>query len=320
MVQQALPTLPPPSQDPCGALSGEAWVNCRVRQEVTRQFQEYREILRRDVVGTLQGLSGEAGDLVDRAALEGQIGDLQASFDRKLAGNPRFWRTFQGKQGFYVELDEGVGGFWSRYGSAIETHTGRLEQELNRLQAARTALEQQQARLEAQEEKVAERLSQIEFPLGKLPVGLSESVALFPALVAVGFGICASLLREAVRLRGVLHRLYQQKDPGQAILTDRQIALVAPLWIDPADPDQNRTWRLAALLSPLAVYAAACGLIVYAWTLPEGPGPGAGVSRWAYGGLYILSLIFFVHGYRKVVAELRGYPEARADRPAGTRP
>jgi hypothetical protein len=315
MVQQALPI--PSSQDPCAALSGEAWVNCRVRQEVTRQFQEYREILRRDVVGALRGLSG--GDaLVDRAALEGQIGDLQASFDRKLAGNPRFWRTFQGKQGFYVELDEGVGGFWSRYGSAIETHTGRLEQELNRLQAARAELEGQQARLEAQEEKVAERLSQIEFPLGKLPIGLNESVAIFPALVAVGFGVCASLLREAVRLRGALHRLYQQKDPGRAVLTDRQIALVAPLWIDPVDPDQSRTRQLLILLSPLVVYAAACGLIVYAWTLPEGP--GAGVSRWAYGGLYILSLVFFTHGYRKVVAELRSYPEACADRPAGTRP
>lgn len=320
MAQQVSPPSQLVSADPCNALSGEEWVHCKVRQEVTRQFQTYREILRQDVVGALQEIPGGAANLVDRAALDRQVGDLQVSFEKKLTANPRFWETYPGKQRLYAKLNEGVEGFWSGYGAALETHTRRLTQTLEKLQADRTAIEQQQARLKAQEEKVAARLSQIESPLGKLPVGLIESVAVFPVLLAVGFGICVSLLCETVRLRGALHQLYQRRDPDRAVLTDRQIALVAPLWIDPADPNQNRTRQLLILLSPVAIYAVACGLIGYGWTLPEGTAGAGSVARWAYGGLYLMSLTSFIVGYRKVVAALRGYPGECSDSPAGARP
>lgn len=293
----------------CDVLPPEERLNCRIEEELQSQFAGYQSILNQNVVSPLQPLDDEALAVIDLMALEEGLATLQATFEEKLAENPDFWRTLAEKEAFFAELDEEVDRAWREYGSVIKDQNKKLEAELADLQARKAQSEQQQAQLQTQEKQIGERLEQIEFPFGKIPVGLNESVALFPVLLAIGFLVSASLLVETMRLRKAFHTLYQQKDPSRTILTDRQIALITPLWIDPANPEQNQSLQFAILFIPAVIFIVTCGLIFYSWTIPD-PFTGAGrLNQWVHGGLYVLSLGVFIYGSQLIFRESRRYSD-----------
>lgn len=295
--------------DPCGSPGTEEWVDCKVQRKVQNQFLEYGQIFSQDVIPPLQNLEDEYTILIDSTALKHELDSLQAMFETKRAENPRFWKTFNEKAKFYKELVKELKRFWSKYD--FEGQRRKLEDELKNLRTSKDQLDEQEKQLAIQKDELADRLKQIEFPLGKLPVGLIESVLLFPVVLAIGFLLCTSLFCETTRLRRVFHNLYQKKDPSQTILTDRQVSLVAPLWIDPANPEQNQTVKFTILLTPFVVFVVAIGLIFYSWTIPNAFSSAGQLNRWVYGGLYVLSLGVFIYGCWQVITELRRYSGGR---------
>ncbi len=50
-------------------------------------------------------------------------------------------------------------------------------------------------------QKLANRFDQFESPLGKIPLVFSETIAVFPLLLAVGFFIYSFLLQQVMSLR-----------------------------------------------------------------------------------------------------------------------
>jgi hypothetical protein len=177
-----------------------------------------------------------------------QLGSLQIEFKRKLEENPSFWKTFNGKVGLSFKLDEEVNLFWEKYDSTIEGHSYKLKQELSKLEDMQEQNKNELGKLKSKEKDIAHRLNHIESPIGKLPIGLNESVLVLPIVLAIGFLVCALLFCDTIRLRKAFHNLLQREDPGGVILTDRQIALIAPLWIDPVNPEQNQAIQLSITL------------------------------------------------------------------------
>ncbi|GEM_PF-1908305 len=312
-VQQQWPGSPSPFEqvqrpleldDPCASLDREAWVNCRVRQAVLDQFAEYRRIVKEDIVAPLSTLETSTFDL---AAVEEGLRRLEEAFESKLKENPRFWETFTGKVGFSVELGEEVDRFWNEYGSLVSEQNREIENRLGDLEKAKTAVEKERKGLEAREEEVIARLSQIESPMGKLPVGLEESVLVFPILLAIGWLMCVSMLGETTRLRLAFHGLYQGQDPTRKIVSDEQVLLVAPLWIDPLSSEQSRRIRYLILAVPFVVFFLGCASVLYLWSLPNTfPNTGT-LGRWVYAVLYLLGLPLFAFGFSQISSMARGY-------------
>ncbi|MHC4270629.1 MAG: hypothetical protein ACYSTS_19535 [Planctomycetota bacterium] len=287
------------NQDSCDSLQDEEWVNCKVRKEVLSQFDNYSRILNEEVVSPLETVGGKAISIINRDKLKNQLNELQKSFEMKLTQNPRFWKTFSDKTGFSVELTEEVNNFWREYDPIVKTETVKLEKELEKHKKEKDKLEKERSDLKAKNSELTKRLSTIQSPLGNFPVGLNDSVLLFPVAVAIGFLVCTFLFIETLCLRKAFHKLYQNKS---------QVILIAPLWIDPVNPEQNKPLRLTILFSPIAFFAGAIVLNFYIRTISDNLTGAGQFNWWVYIGLYILSLGGVIYGCRQIRTELRRYP------------
>jgi regulator of replication initiation timing len=288
-------------EDPCPPDPPEQRLDCQAREQLFGQFREHLALLEREVAAPLEAEKPEL--------------ELEASFERVLAGRPTLWTPVQEGGRSSAQVDEAAWRrFWQEQLMQIRKEAGRLKTELEALKKQLGTLEKEQAQLELQQKEILERQSRLqerldglESPLGRLPLGLDESLQAFPALLAVGFLICARQLRDALRLRRGFHGLYLSRDGTGQVLTDEQVALVAPLPIDPADPEQGWIERCAILFLPFVVFAASVTLIVYTWRIGR-TAPVLGATHlWYFGGLYGLCLVLFVFGCGQVVIELRRY-------------
>lgn len=282
----------------------------RVQIKVQRQFEEYNMILRRDVLEPMKSINDESPVVIDMGSIEAGLDTLKNAFVAELAQNSNFWRSFDRKEGFYSTLDEKVQRFWDIH---IDVPRRQIQQQFDLLKHEKNELDDQLNKMKEQEKQIGARLEQIEFPFGKLPVGLTESIAIFPIILAIGFLVVASQLRESIQLRKSFHQLYQRKDPTKTVLDDQQIALIAPLWIDPESSKKQKSARLTILSIPFLIFIISCVLIFYNWSIPGFFAYADQLNWWLYGGLYVLSLAIFVYGYRQIINELRGYSSHRTD-------
>ncbi len=303
-VQQMAQQRPPAQEeDPCGSpAAGADWENCRVAAQVRRQFQQYRSMLDADVLAPLQALP-DAPAGVDLAALPVALDSLRAAYEARLAANPRFWERFSGKTDFFGQMQGNLDEFWRRYG--FEDGRAALEAERARLDSLTAALQQREKALETGEEKLAARLAELDSPLGKLPVGLVEAVQMFPLLVAIGFGWCVLVLRRLVALRRAMQEGYARRDPAMADLTERHLALVAPVWVERGGPALGRS----LLWTPIAVFGVACALVAYHWSLDPGSGDVLALDPWVYGTLYVAAAAGLVYALRQAAALVRALRE-----------
>ena len=106
------------------------------------------------------------------------------------------------------------------------------------------------------------RLNQTQFPFGKLPLNLDESVAAFPPALAIGFIMSSASLSNSIRLRKELHSLYKTKYPERTIL-NQKISLKAPLWMNPISCRVERLIKFIIFMIPLVVFIVSCILILY---------------------------------------------------------
>jgi len=289
--------------------AGENWANIRIQQEVQRRFDDYKWTITEKILKPLQSLQNDAILVIDFATIKPGLDTLQAIFSTEIKQNPQFWITFQGKGETYNKLDKAVQRFWETNGFAIKEQSDLLEKEKPKLEKMKNELDSQLKELHIKETEIENRLKQIEFPFGKLPIGLNESIAVFPVLLAIGFVVLASSLRDTIRLRKNYHKLYQSKDPKQKILTDEQIMLIAPLWIDPLNIKNKNIFSFLILSIPFFIFIVSCSMIFYSWTIPGFLRFGELLNWWLYGGLYALGLLIFIYGYYLVSSAVKSYNE-----------
>lgn len=300
--------LPDPAADPgpcAGHRPGEqGWWGCVVGAEMRRLFAEYRGFLVERVLEPLRSLPTELA-VVDAESVATGLDDLEAAFERRLESDPFFFEYFDDKGPFFVGLGEELDAFWAVPGSSLATQSAALRSHLDALESDRSAAEARLDALQGQEQELAARLERLESPVGRLPVGLVEAIALFPLVTAVGFLLVGASLERARRLRAALRAHAASLDPGRAVLTDAQVALVAPVWLDPLAPRSARSGQLALLaVAPLAVTAAAAATLAAPGLLEETRTFGA-AGRWAWWAAYALAVTVSASGFGRL-ASARG--------------
>lgn len=279
----------------------------RIRNEVSRRFDEYQSILQQRIYEPLRSLENDTLVIINLAEITTGFDSLKEIYARKLAENPQFWHTFRGKEEFYVGLDDDLEKFWGTHGAPIESQRAKLSDELPLLTANSNEMQQRLTDLQAEITTLDSRLKQIEFPFGKLPIGLDESVSLFPIILAIGFIICAGLLRDAIVLRDNFHRLYQQRDSNQKILTAEQIALIAPLWLDPVSSSRKQVGQFLLLATPFLIFLISSVLILNSWSISPSILFAGDFFRWFYVVLYCFSAILFLYGFGQVSKAVKSY-------------
>jgi len=285
----------------------EATFKSIIQEEVEDRFSNYQQIIRNEIFEPLQELKSDTIKTYELDAIISGLATLEEIFKNKLSENPDFWHTIPGKREFYLGLDEDIERFWEIHGSTIQKQSAKIKNEVDNLTKENTRLKEQISTLHVQSKQLDERLKQIEFPFGKLPIGLDESIAVFPVLLAIGFFVCIFLLRDSIRLRENFHRLYQQKDPKQAVVDSEQIMLVAPLWIDPENQGRKNFIPISILSILFLIFIVSCSIIIYSWFIP-GTFKFAVRFNWLlYGGLYALSFLIFVYSYWQIFKEVKNY-------------
>jgi len=295
-VQQVMPQQPQPVDR--GAM---------IQAEIARRFSQYQTILQQKIYAPLHAIESDSLVVLDAPGIAVGLDSLRTAFARKLAANPHFWHTLTGKSAFYLDLETDLDEFRRNYGATIEGQRLRLRNELLRLETSRQAMEKRLSDVQAQLTILDARLKQVEFPFGKLPIGLDESVAVFPIVVAIGFVIAAGYLRDAIVLRDNFHALYKRRDEAGTVVTPAQIALIAPLWIDPLNSAKTNAWHYVLFMTPCCIFIVSCLLILNTWSISPGALFASAFFRWLYIGLYLVSAIVFVYGVTSVRGAIASY-------------
>ena len=94
-------------------------------------------------------------------------------------------------------------------------------------------IEKRRSDIETGMKGLANRFDQFESPIGKIPLGFNEVIAMFPMLLAIGFLVYSFLLTQVMRLRIELRNKYQSGDPFGITKVDHFVSFLGPLWINP---------------------------------------------------------------------------------------
>lgn len=272
----------------CVSVAEVQVMGCLVAERSRQLFGGYRATLETKVLGPL-----EAAGLLDRVgakreSLSGGLDQLEQRLNERLAAKPDFWHSVDEKSSFFQALGSDMEELWGGYDDMMTALSAALEEEQNRLQQTEAELATKRDEMSALREEFKSRLDQIETPFGQLPVGLNEALLGFPVLLAVGFLVCVAQLADARRLRAAFSALYRRSDPSGAVVGEREIALVAPLW-----PARERRWSRLLLPAPFLVFVLAVAVVLYSAQTTDSFRAVGLLSLRIFVVLYAVSLIAF---------------------------
>ena len=297
------------------------WDDCNLNNKIQNLTNNYVQILNQNILTPIHNIPNVPPLLEDRlASLQKKFQILDKSNFFQIKINHRFFEPLNPSTlrqiGLYVSA---VATNVSRaYNSALDPIRKGLTNEVsiegNEIKDLNNKLLQlyiNKTRLINDKVGIETRLNETQFPFGKLPLDLDQSVAAFPIALAIGFVVCVSLQCSTIRLRKEYHRWYKKKYPEHSNFTDQKVALIAPLWIDPISSKVNQISRFIILVTPFLIFILTIYLISYYLFLIRG---NQNISSyftsdniWIYSGIYVLAIAFFIYGCLSIIIELRCY-------------
>jgi hypothetical protein len=271
-------------------MSNQEWLECTVNEKLQLMIDEYNKILSTNITNPLNTLDEDSKKIIGFYDLKTDVQDLQIRLNNTLVENPKFWKTFPGKTGFFAELDGQIEIFWQRYDSRIKSQSISLKTSLEDLEFRLKNSNSSLAKLNEEQENIKKRIDEFESPIGKLTAGFRDVIIVFPLALGGGFLVCASILIETARIRREYLR-FHPKNENFNVLSEEDIARTAPLWLDPKDTQQKKSIRIFVLLLPLILYCVAAGLILYDWNLP-----GNSIELNLYS-VQVMSIIYIFFGF-----------------------
>jgi hypothetical protein len=121
-----------------------------------------------------------------------------------------------GRLEFEGKLTNESNQFWKKYESKIETETQKLLSEINSLNNETKILSDKKTQLTEHQNEIVDRLQHIQLPIGEIPIGFSETMAVFPLILSGGLLILVLTLVESINhftfylLRKILSESYLQ--------------------------------------------------------------------------------------------------------------
>jgi hypothetical protein len=300
-----LPGGPAPGQETCGSSADkDAWMECRLRQYMAARAAQSQEILANEIAAPLARLEIKEFDQW-KADLQAGMQKHAERIRSRMAATPGFWKDFNQQAPIYQSMIEGVHRFWADH--QFEEIGRRMEQAAAAGRAGVEQLNQKKEQIQKGRESLNNALKSIKTRFGKLGLEVEDAILLAPVAFAALFLFAALNLCQNMQLRKSFHRLFQARDPRKVALTDSEIALAMPLWIDPLAPPMQRKLKFAVLLIPALASALTLPVVFYCWAMPDAFPGLAGPDRVKYILYYLVAAGVFVIGFGKIRDATRGY-------------
>jgi len=294
-----------PVQESCGSPSDkDPWMECRLRQYMEARAAQYQKILANEIAAPLEKLNIKEFDQW-KAELQAGMKKYAERFRSEMTTNPSFWRNFNQKAPIYQSMIEGVHRFWSDH--QFEEIGRRMEQAAAASQAEVEQLNQKKEQIQKGKEGLNNALKNIKTRFGKLGLEAEDAILLAPIAFAALFLFAALNLCQNIQLRKSFHRLFQARDPQKVAITDSEIALAMPLWVDPLAPPIQRRLKLAVMMIPAIASVLALAVVFYCWTIPDAFPGLTGMDYVKYILYYLLSAGLFFFGFQRIRDAVKNY-------------
>lgn len=296
-LQAQIPAPGPKAQstDECLSSSGEQQMICKVDRFVQYQLCEYEQSFDKGVLRSLSTLSDADQPLFNESELADEFQKMREILRSHIQQKPRFWITVQGKGEMSITLDTEIKNLWKALREKIQPVMDGLDVRIDDGNSKIALMKRNQKSLTERQKQLSARITEIESPIGKLPIGLTESVLVYPILLAFGFWFTAGIFVEHAGLRVELKDIETRGELVKESLGSWQIARLAPLWIDPENNSQIRVVRVLALLIPFFAFVLTVAAIIYSQlTLSSTLFSQVGINAIVYWVLYGISAIGFL--------------------------
>ena len=303
------------------------WASCNLGEKIRFELEQFNQILLHNVSQPLSLIDNKSQPL-ELQELQKEINDLKnhsyetgkKTFSMNEPTSSASGSAQLGK------LTNDIHVFQLAYNKTIEPSRVKLDNEIKQLvklqdsesrnlNLTKMSLLEDRQRSVSDRNKLEYRLNQTQFPFGKLPINLDESIAAFPVALAIGFLVSASYLANSIQLRKELHSWYKvkYKDADKSLL-DQRISLIAPLWIDPSNSNATRIMKFIIFMIPFLTFILSAVLIFYYIVFRQDNqilaslfSYGSFSNPLAYAGLYSVCAGFFIYGILNTWREIRSY-------------
>jgi hypothetical protein len=216
---------------------------------------------------------------------------------------------------FKKEYNETIEPTRAKFVNDIQQQGQRQASELEQLNGEKMLLIEERRNSTEDRKKIEARINQTQFPFGRLPINLDESIAAFPVALGIGFILSASYLVNSINLRKELHNHYKIKyKDTETKNIDQRISLLASLWIDPTKSKSARIAKFVIFIIPFLIFVLSCYMIFYYIIFRDENqfltslfSYGFFINAWTYTGLYLLCAALFIYGTFNALAAIRRY-------------
>ena len=292
--------------DSCGPSENkDTWMACRIDHYMTDRFVQNRKTLAEEVAAPLKKMNINEFDGW-QADLQTGMQNLLEQSQSKMSSDPTFWKDFNEDSPIYRSMVEGAQRFWVSH--QFEAIGQRMAQETESRRSDVDQLNKNKEDIKKRKDELLNSLKNIKTRFGKIGMELDEAILVAPIVFSLLFVLTVSNLKGSIRLRKSFQAMTVQfKDPQKVAITDGEIALTMPLWIDPMDPPIKRKLRAFILMVPVIVAVMTLIIIFYCLKIP-GAFPGLSVfDYWKYFFYYLLSTGLFLYGFREIQKAVKGY-------------
>ena len=296
--------LKPPPESCSSTTDKDRWMECRIRQYMAARAAQYQEVLANEIAAPLERLNIKEFDQW-KADLQAGMKRHADRFRTEMTANPSFWRNFDRNAPIYKSMIEGVHRFYADH--HFEEIGRRMEESLAARQAEVEQLNQKKDQIQKSKEGLNNALKNIKTRFGKLGLEVEDAILLAPLALSALFFVAALQLCQNIQLRKSFHRLFQASDPQKVAITDAEIALAMPLWVDPLAPPIQRKIKLAALMIPAIASVLTLLVVFYCWTIPDAFAGLTGMDHVKYVLYYLLSAGFFIYGFQRTRSAIKNY-------------
>ncbi len=283
---------------------------CNVIEKAKELFNNYNSTLFEQVISPLTKIDSNAQKKIDINTLKSKTNELQNSFNKSLSSTPEISEFYPSKLTLRDQLEREVNNYWNEYAPFIETQIQDIGPGLTRLMNEKENLTNTLKTLNSTKEQIEKRIGDIEFPFGKLPIGINESIYLFPIGIVIGFIFIVLLLSEKFELRQELYQHYRSTDNDKKILNESNLHKILPIWIDNLGSLRSRFFKFLLLLLPFIIFLISWIIIDNLWKFDSTSIDNIilgdkFLNRSIYQVSYIIILAIFIYGYIKLIKDYK---------------
>jgi hypothetical protein len=266
-----LPALREMSQTPleifpnCSNLnrSSDEFITCNVNQKGLTLIAGYNNTIFNKVIIPLQA---NASKLFNLTSLKMKTNDLVKSF-REVSSSLDLSESVIIKETAAEQQNKLLNEYWNEFGSVIGGEINKINPSLQMLLAKHNNLTSEKQQYAAAKGNITYRLNEVQFPVGKLPLGINEAISLFPFGIIAGFIVVTVLFYKSIILRKKYHLDYVRNFDYNFERTGKMISEELPVWIDPLSPWYTQIAKSGVMLIPFVIFLLSWSLIVQSWSL-----------------------------------------------------